>query len=148
MTKIKKASQILLTTIVLSAALGGCGRQTDSNQASGDARSGTEPGSSVASSDAGTRSEGASGTSSGASGAGTTAGRAIDDSMITTKAKAALLADTAVKGTDIKIETNKGEVTLSGTVDSKDQVDRAVTIVKNIDGVKTVDNRIMVKPKR
>ena len=60
----------------------------------------------------------------------TTAGTEIDDSAITTKVKSALLADDIVKGLDIQVETSKGEVQLSGFVDSQDQIDRAVTIAK------------------
>ena len=68
----------------------------------------------------------------------TTAGTEFDDSAITTKVKSALLADDIVKGLDIQVETSKGEVQLSGFVDSQDQIDRAVTIAKGEEGVKNV----------
>ncbi|MBN9133246.1 MAG: BON domain-containing protein [Nitrosospira multiformis] len=75
----------------------------------------------------------------------TTIGTDIDDTAITTKVKTALLADDHVKGLDIKVETRKGKVQLSGYVDSQAQIDQAVAITKGIKGVKNVDNKMMVK---
>ncbi|PTQ82573.1 hyperosmotically inducible protein [Nitrosospira multiformis] len=75
----------------------------------------------------------------------TTIGTEIDDTAITTKVKTALLADDYVKGLDIKVETRKGVVQLSGYVDSPEQIDKAVAITKGIKGVKNVDNKMMVK---
>lgn len=75
----------------------------------------------------------------------TTMGTDIDDSTITTKVKSALLADPDVKGLDIKVETRKGEVQLSGYVDSQAQIDRAIAVTKGIEGVKNVDNKMTVK---
>jgi hyperosmotically inducible protein len=71
--------------------------------------------------------------------------RTVDDSVITTKAKSALLADSTVKGTDIHIETNRGVVTLSGAVDNDRQRERAASIVRGIDGVKSVENKMTLK---
>ncbi len=67
--------------------------------------------------------------------------------MITTKAKTALLADTTVKGTDINVETNKGVVSLNGAVEDSRQKERAASIVKGIDGVKSVENKLTVEKK-
>ena len=75
----------------------------------------------------------------------TTIGTEIDDTAITTKVKTALLADDYVKGLDIKVETRKGVVQLSGYVDSQEQIDKAVAITKGIKGVKHIDNKMMVK---
>jgi len=69
----------------------------------------------------------------------------IDDSIITTKVKAALLADPDVKGTDINVETKKGEVMLSGFVGNQQQIDQAMKIAKAVEGVKKVDNKMTVK---
>ena len=81
----------------------------------------------------------------GAPEAKTTVGTTIDDSAITTKVKSALLADADVKGLDIKVETNKGEVQLSGFVDTQAQIDRAVSVAKGVEGVKNVDNKMSLK---
>lgn len=62
-----------------------------------------------------------------------------EDTWITTKVKAALLADDGVPGTDIKVETDNGVVKLSGTVDSKEKIKKAVSVAETIDGVKKVD---------
>ena len=75
----------------------------------------------------------------------TTVGAAIDDSVITTKVKSALLADATVKGMDIKVETHQGVAQLSGFVDSQAQVDRAVQIARGVEGVKDVENKMTVK---
>ena len=75
----------------------------------------------------------------------TTVGTDIDDGTITTKVKSALLADADVKGFDIKVETRKGEVQLSGFVDNQSQIDRAITITRGVEGVKNVDNKMSLK---
>lgn len=78
-------------------------------------------------------------------GAPTTIGAKIDDSVITTKVKAALLADEMIKGMDIKTETHKGEVVLSGFVDSLAQIDRSTAVTMTIPGVTKVDNKLSLK---
>jgi hyperosmotically inducible protein len=75
----------------------------------------------------------------------TTVGTEIDDSTITTKVKSALLADENVKGFDIKVETRKGEVQLSGFVDNQSQIDRAITVTRGVEGVKSVDSKMNLK---
>jgi hyperosmotically inducible protein len=72
-------------------------------------------------------------------------GQYIDDSTITTKVKAALLADPDVSGLDVKVETFKGVVQLSGFVDDQKQANRAVEIARSVDGVKRVENKLTVK---
>lgn len=84
-------------------------------------------------------------TSSTPSGTSATAGAAVDDTVITTKVKAALLADSDVKAADIHVDTANGDVTLSGTAASQAQIDKAVGIVRGIEGVKNVDNKLAVK---
>lgn len=75
----------------------------------------------------------------------TTVGTEIDDTVITTKVKSALLKDTGLESLDIKVETRKGVVQLSGFVDSQNQMDRAMTVAQGIDGVSNVDNKIRIK---
>ncbi|WP_313317267.1 BON domain-containing protein [Stenotrophomonas sp.] len=62
------------------------------------------------------------------------------DTWITTKVKAELLTTKDVSGLEIKVETVNGVVTLSGTVASQAEVDRAVTAAKGVEGVKSVDS--------
>lgn len=75
----------------------------------------------------------------------TSVGTEIDDSVLTTKVRSGLLSDSDVKSFDIKAETRKGEVQLSGFVDSQAQIDRALAVVRAIDGVISVDNKIAIK---
>lgn len=70
----------------------------------------------------------------------------MDDSAITAKAKAALVDDETIKSTDISVETTqKGVVTLSGFVSSQDQAEKAVALVKKVEGVKSVSDKLHVK---
>ena len=71
-------------------------------------------------------------------------GAEIDDGVITTKVKSALLADDTVKGLDINVDTAQGMVRLSGAVDSQAQVDMATQIAKGVEGVKDVQNELTV----
>ena len=75
----------------------------------------------------------------------TTVGMEIDDSVLTASVKSALLADPDVKSVDFKVETRKGEVLLSGFVDSQAQIDRANAVAKGVSGVKNVLNNATVK---
>lgn len=80
-----------------------------------------------------------------ASNVSTTIGVEIDDSVITTKVKTALMSDDIVKGMDVKIETRKGEVLLSGFADNQAQIDHSAAVAMAIEGVKKVDNKLTLK---
>jgi hyperosmotically inducible protein len=70
----------------------------------------------------------------------------VSDSAITTQVKAKLTADHASNLARIDVETDKkGEVWLSGTVDSQSVADNAVQIAKTIKGVSAVHSYIEVK---
>ena len=75
----------------------------------------------------------------------TTVGTAIDDSVVTTRVKSALLADPDIKSFDVKIETRKGEVQLSGFVDNQAQLDRATAVTRGVSGVKGIENKMSLK---
>jgi osmotically-inducible protein OsmY len=74
-----------------------------------------------------------------------TAGEYVDDSVITTKVKSLLAADDFLKSFQIGVETNKGIVQLSGSVASKNAVDKAGEIARDVKGVKSVKNDLIVK---
>ena len=74
------------------------------------------------------------------------AGEAMGDAAITGKVKTALIADPDVKALRIDVDTKDNVVTLNGTADTQANADKAVTIAKGIDGVKSVDNRLTIKP--
>lgn len=63
----------------------------------------------------------------------------VNDTWITTKVKADLMATSDVPGTTIDVDTTNGVVKLSGNVDSKAQHDKAISVAKGIKGVKSVD---------
>lgn len=72
-------------------------------------------------------------------------GEYVDDTLITTKVKAALAADPDVKATEVKVETFKGTVQLSGFVGSRESVQKALDITRRINGVRDVKNDMVVK---
>jgi osmotically-inducible protein OsmY len=74
-------------------------------------------------------------------------GEVIDDSLITTKVKAALAADPMVKAREVHVETYKGVVQLSGFVESPEAVRKAVELARGVSGVKNVKNDMVVKPR-
>ena len=78
----------------------------------------------------------------------TTAGTEIDDSMLATSVKSALLAHPDVKSLDIEIETRKGEVQLSGFVDNQTQIDRAIAVTREVPGVKRIENKVSLSARR
>ena len=75
----------------------------------------------------------------------TTVGTEIDDTVVTAKVKSALLADAEVKSFDLKVETRKGEVQLSGFVDNSVQMNRAISVALAVEGAKSVDNKVTLK---
>jgi hyperosmotically inducible periplasmic protein len=73
------------------------------------------------------------------------AGEFVDDSTITTKVKAALIHDPVVKALDVKVETFKGSVQLSGFVNTELEKTQAGNLAATIKGVVSVKNDIVVK---
>jgi len=69
----------------------------------------------------------------------------VDDSALTTKVKGMLLKTKGIKSTDISVDTVKGVVTLSGTVEDAGQVKRAGAIAAKVKGVKKVENKLTAK---
>lgn len=72
-------------------------------------------------------------------------GQYIDDSVITTKAKAALFQDASLKATEINVETYKGRIQLSGFVKEQADISRATALAQTIPGVVSVQNDIRLK---
>jgi len=72
-------------------------------------------------------------------------GQYVDDSSITTRVKAAIFDDPALKVLQINVETFKGEVQLSGFVDSAQSVRRAGEVARGVRGVRSVKNDLIVK---
>ena len=76
---------------------------------------------------------------------GAKAGVAIDDTEITTKVKAAIFAEPGLKTLQISVDTIKGVVTLSGSVDTQSNSNRAKELASAVAGVNGVENRLVVK---
>lgn len=76
---------------------------------------------------------------------GTTVGTEIDDSVVTARVRSALLADPDVKSLEIKVETRKGQVQLSGFVDTQARIDNAIALTRKVEGVTGVENGMRLK---
>lgn len=69
----------------------------------------------------------------------------MDDSLITSKVKSALLADPDIKSFDISVLTLKGEVQLTGFVDNQGQIDQATQLARATEGASSVKNELSIK---
>lgn len=73
-------------------------------------------------------------------------GAYASDAMITTKVKAAFVADTELSALDISVETQDGNVTLTGTVGTDAEIKQAAETASTVEGVKQVQNDLTVDP--
>lgn len=69
----------------------------------------------------------------------------LDDTMITAKIKEKIMADDFLKMSQIQVTTVNGVVTLSGSVDSEQQIANAIELAKSRDGVKSVESNLILK---
>lgn len=72
-------------------------------------------------------------------------GEYIDDTVLTSKVKAAIFSDPSLKSAEINVETFKGVVQLSGFVNSQADIDKAVSVASGVKGVQSVRNDMRVK---
>jgi osmotically-inducible protein OsmY len=72
-------------------------------------------------------------------------GEYFDDSVITTKVKAAIFKEPSLKSFEINVETFKGVVQLSGFVSSEANIQKAAEVARSVKGVKSVNNDMRVK---
>jgi osmotically-inducible protein OsmY len=72
-------------------------------------------------------------------------GQYVDDTVITTKVKSAILGEPGLKVSEINVETFKGVVQLSGFVSTRHDIDSAIRLARNVDGVKSVKNDMQLK---
>jgi osmotically-inducible protein OsmY len=72
-------------------------------------------------------------------------GELIDDTVITTKVKAAIFQDEELSASEISVETFKGVVQLSGFVSDLSDVPRAAVVARGIAGVVSVKNSLVMK---
>lgn len=74
------------------------------------------------------------------------AGEVLDDNVLSVKVNAALADADFGESFSINTEVNRGQVLLSGFVDSQEQRDSAVRTVQGVEGVAKVIDGINVKP--
>ena len=67
------------------------------------------------------------------------------DNAVTSKVKIALFKEPTLKGAEINVETQQGVVQLSGIVDSRAEMQRAVEVASDVDGVTSVSNDIQLR---
>jgi hyperosmotically inducible protein len=72
-------------------------------------------------------------------------GQYFDDSVITSKIKAAILNEPTLSSAEINVETFKGVVQLSGFISSNKDADKAIEVVRTIGGVKSIKNDMRLK---
>lgn len=72
---------------------------------------------------------------------------AVTDATIVTKVNAALMADDQLKALKINVDCTDGHVKLSGSAPDADSQSRAATLANAVDGVRSVDNQLVVNPK-
>ena len=81
-----------------------------------------------------------------AAGSNFAAQQPVKDAWITMKIHSLFLAEDALDGSNIDVDTNKGVVTLSGTVVTEAGRARAVAIAKGTDGAKSVVDKLRIGP--
>ena len=69
------------------------------------------------------------------------------DAALTAKVKTAIASDSGIgNATNINVNSYRGVVQLNGFVDSRDKIDRAVSAARSVEGVRSVENNLQVKP--
>jgi osmotically-inducible protein OsmY len=69
----------------------------------------------------------------------------VDDAALTTKVKAAIMAEPGLKSLQINVDTKDSVVTLTGTVDSAPMKDKAKEVASSVSGVKSVVDNLTTK---
>jgi len=73
-------------------------------------------------------------------------GEYIDDRVITTRVNAAIMGDAGLRtSSQINVETYRGVVQLSGFVSSQEEIDQALMLAREVDGVVSVTNSMQLR---
>lgn len=72
-------------------------------------------------------------------------GEYVDDTVLTGKVKAAIFNDPALSSAEINVETFKGVVQLSGFVNSREDINKAIQVARGVKGVTSVKNDMRLK---
>lgn len=74
-------------------------------------------------------------------------GEVVSDSALTAKVKTAIARDSSIgNAMDINVNTYRGQVQLAGFVDNEEAARRAADVARKVEGVKTVQNDLRVRP--
>jgi hyperosmotically inducible periplasmic protein len=122
--------------LAMIASLGACGKQTDDRTVGQKIDSGVEA----------AQQRGEQAMDQTATAIESTAQKvaaSVTDAAITTAVKAELAKDNTLSATQIEVETQGGRVALTGKAPDALSIERATRLVSGIDGVKSVDNRLM-----
>jgi len=156
----KRSALLIAMLIGAGVAVSGCNRPNSPDTAGRTAERYASP-SNPASSTSSTMSPSTSGNTTSGTMAGTTpstgsmassdttsssrTGELGEDTAITTKVKAAILAEPGLHSMDIGVDTKNAVVTLSGTVDSPPLKERAKQVASNVTGVRSVVDNLTAK---
>lgn len=72
-------------------------------------------------------------------------GQAVDDTVLLTRVKSALVGNPQTKAHQIDIEVYQGDVQLNGFVDTEAAKSTATVVTKNVEGVKAVRNNLQLR---
>jgi osmotically-inducible protein OsmY len=72
-------------------------------------------------------------------------GQYLDNTIITSKVKTAIFNEPTLKSLQITVDSYKGEVQLSGFVDSEQSVKKAGIVARGVEGVVSVKNDLVIK---
>lgn len=72
-------------------------------------------------------------------------GAYLDDAALTTKVKTRLLQEPGVDSGNINVETYQGVVQLSGFMDSRAEMSKALQAVRSVEGVRSIRNDMRLK---
>lgn len=72
--------------------------------------------------------------------------RQVDDAMLTARIKARMTADGRVSPSRVDVDTLNGDVTLRGEVPTQEEKDAAAQVARNVEGVRSVSDQIIVNP--
>ncbi|XHS77923.1 BON domain-containing protein [Burkholderiaceae bacterium UC74_6] len=75
------------------------------------------------------------------------ASAAVSDATIITKINASLVTDDKLKAGHIDVKSTDGRVTLTGTAPDSESQSRATSLALAVNGVRSVDNQLVVAPK-
>lgn len=72
-------------------------------------------------------------------------GEYVDDTVLTGKVKAAIFNEPSLSSAEINVETFKGVVQLSGFVNSREDINKAIQVARGVKGVASVKNDMRLK---